>query len=120
MSYGDIELGLIFPCRDCIVSFSSAVDGCKYVIHTASPFPMGAPTNADDVIKPAVDGTLTVMKACQKARVSRMVLTSSAVAIFGKFSLTSIGIYFTKLKNMFVFRIMYQLWVDAGCWNPWM
>ena len=68
-----------------ILLFFRATEGCTHVIHTASPFPNQNPSNEDDVIKPAVDGTLAVLKACQKAKVQRVVLTSSVVTIIGKF-----------------------------------
>ncbi len=52
-----------------------------YVIHTASPFPIQQPKNPDDVIKPAVEGTLRVMLAAHRNAVKRIVLTSSIVAV---------------------------------------
>ena len=63
-------------------SWDSAVDGAAAVLHTASPFPIEQPENADDVIVPARDGTLRVLKAATNARVPRIVMTSSTVAIF--------------------------------------
>lgn len=59
-----------------------AVSGCKYVHHVASPFPLGNPKTADELIKPAVEGTLAVLKACKTAGgVARVVLTSSILVI---------------------------------------
>lgn len=59
-----------------------AVQGCKYVMHVASPLPASAPKDEDEVIKPAVDGTLHVLQACKEAKcVKRVVLTSSVSAI---------------------------------------
>ena len=56
--------------------------GCEYVIHTASPFPLTEPVDANEVIEPAKEGTLNVMRACVEANcVKRVVITSSAVAI---------------------------------------
>ncbi len=40
-----------------------AVDGCAYVLHVASPFPLAQPKNADELILPARDGTLRVLRA---------------------------------------------------------
>ncbi|PIK48966.1 hypothetical protein BSL78_14179, partial [Apostichopus japonicus] len=60
--------------------WADAVDGCDYVMHTASPFPMGNPSDENEIIRPAVDGTLNVLKACT-GKVKRVVLTSSVVAI---------------------------------------
>lgn len=63
-------------------SWKSAVKGVKYVIHVASPFPLSIPNSPDDLIKPAVEGTLNVLKACQEEKsVKRVVITSSVVAI---------------------------------------
>lgn len=61
-----------------------AVKGCEYVIHTASPFPVTEPSDASEVINPAKEGTLSVLKASVEAgTVKRVVLTSSIVAIVG-------------------------------------
>jgi len=63
-------------------SWKNAVKGVKYVIHVASPFPLGIPSQPDDLIKPAVDGTLNVLKACSEEKsIKRVVVTSSIVAI---------------------------------------
>lgn len=63
--------------------FLSAVDGCAYVMHIASPFPKENPGHEDELIKPAVEGTTSVLRACQKAKVKRVVLTSSMAAVQG-------------------------------------
>jgi nucleoside-diphosphate-sugar epimerase len=59
-----------------------AVEGCTYVLHVASPVPRQAPKDPQDVIRPAHDGTLRVLKAATRARVKRVVMTSSTAAIF--------------------------------------
>ena len=65
-------------------SSSSAVDGCKYIEHMASPLPMSIPKNPDDLIKPAVGGVERVLNAAAKNRdVKRVVMTSSSAAISG-------------------------------------
>ena len=51
------------------------------MVHTASPFPIVAPKDENVLIKPAVEGTLSVCKACQQSKVKRLVITSSVVAI---------------------------------------
>lgn len=63
-------------------TWPAAVAGCHLICHVASPFPLEIPTNADDIIKPAVDGTLAVLKAAvADGNVKRVVLTSSLAAI---------------------------------------
>ena len=65
-------------------SWKEAVQGCSYVYHVASPFPSGTPTDENEIIKPAVNGTLNVFKAIVAAGgVRRVVLTSSIAAITG-------------------------------------
>lgn len=44
-------------------SIDKAVAGCTYVVHTASPIPFKQPENENDLIKPAVEGTLAVLRA---------------------------------------------------------
>ena len=59
-----------------------AVAGCDYVVHVASPIPMGPPKTPDDLIIPAREGTLRVLRAARDAKVRRVVLTSSCGAIY--------------------------------------
>ncbi len=61
--------------------WAEAVQGCDYVLHVASPFPAQAPKHADELIIPAREGTLRVLRAAQVAGVKRVVLTSSFAAI---------------------------------------
>ena len=64
-------------------SWKKAVEGCTYVLHVASPFFVQRPKNVDELMKPAVDGTLNVLKACKEVGgVKRVVLTSSLAAIY--------------------------------------
>jgi nucleoside-diphosphate-sugar epimerase len=58
-----------------------AVAGVSYVLHVASPFPSVQPKNADDLIIPARQGALRVLKVARDAGVKRVVLTSSFAAI---------------------------------------
>jgi dihydroflavonol-4-reductase len=58
-----------------------AMKGVAAVIHTASPFPIAQPKDPQVLIRPAVEGTLRVMKAAKAAGVMRVVLTSSTVAV---------------------------------------
>ena len=58
-----------------------AVAGCEYVLHVASPFPPGIPKTEDELIIPARDGAVRVLRAARDAGVKRVVLTSSFAAI---------------------------------------
>ena len=72
-----IEADLLNP-----KSWTEAVRRCSYVFHVASPLHLGKTKNPDAVIKPAVEGTTNVLKACSETgTVKRVVLTSSTVAI---------------------------------------
>ncbi len=58
--------------------WSDAVRGCNYVIHVASPMGQGEPKA--DLLRPAREGTIRLLKAAREAGVQRVVLTSSTVA----------------------------------------
>jgi nucleoside-diphosphate-sugar epimerase len=58
-----------------------AVAGCEYVLHVASPFPATVPNNEDELIVPAREGALRVLRAARDASVKRVVMTSSFAAI---------------------------------------
>jgi dihydroflavonol-4-reductase len=58
-----------------------AVAGADYVLHVASPFPVGVPKDPDELIVPARDGVLRVLRAAADAGVKRVVQTSSFAAI---------------------------------------
>ncbi len=58
-----------------------AVAGCDYVLHLASPFPAVQPQDENELIIPAREGTLRVLRAARDAGVERLVLTSSFAAI---------------------------------------
>lgn len=59
-----------------------AMEGSTYIVHTASPFPIENPKDENVLIKPAVEGTLAVMKAARLNKVKRVVVTSSVASIF--------------------------------------
>ena len=61
--------------------WAEAVAGCDHVLHVASPFPSTVPKDASDLIVPARDGALRVLRAARDAGVKRVVLTSSFAAI---------------------------------------
>jgi len=82
---GGVEAGdrLSFAAADLTSDsgWAEAVAGCTYVLHVASPFPPEIPKHEDEVIIPARDGALRVLKAARDAGVKRVVLTSSYAAI---------------------------------------
>jgi len=59
----------------------AAVAGCEFVLHIASPFPATVPKHEDELIIPARDGALRVLRASRDAGVKRVVLTSSFAAV---------------------------------------
>ena len=65
--------------------WGKAVAGADYVRHVASPVPAVDPKSDDELVRPARDGTLRVLKAARDAGVKRVVMTSSISAImFGR------------------------------------
>jgi dihydroflavonol-4-reductase len=66
---------------DSDAGWPDAVADCRFVLHVASPFPAGVPRHEDDLIIPAREGTLRVLRAARDAGVSRVILTSSFAAI---------------------------------------
>ncbi|REA63176.1 aldehyde reductase [Dyadobacter luteus] len=61
--------------------WDEAVKDCDYVLHVASPFPAGNPKDENELIIPARDGALRVLRAAREASVKRVVLTSSFAAV---------------------------------------
>jgi dihydroflavonol-4-reductase len=61
--------------------WAEAVKGCEFVQHIASPFPAIHPKDEMELIRPARDGALRVLKAAKAAGVKRVVMTSSMAAI---------------------------------------
>lgn len=64
--------------------WEQALCGARALLHTASPFPLVQPADAQDVIRPAVEGTIRALRAAKQAGVERVVMTSSSVAIMFK------------------------------------
>ncbi|HEU4426053.1 MAG TPA: aldehyde reductase, partial [Pilimelia sp.] len=76
------SLELVEARLDADGGWAEAVDGCTYVWHVASPNPSEVPADEDELIRPAVDGTLRVLRAAAASgTVRRAVLTSSIDAI---------------------------------------
>jgi nucleoside-diphosphate-sugar epimerase len=61
--------------------WAEAVAGCDYVLHVASPYPSTVPKDENELIVPARNGALRVLRAARDAGVKRVVLTSSFAAI---------------------------------------
>jgi len=61
--------------------WAEAAAGATFVLHVASPFPLEIPDHEDDLIIPARDGALRVLRAARDAGVQRVVLTSSFAAV---------------------------------------
>lgn len=66
-------------------AFEQAMQGCELVMHTASPFLLkGGKDPRSTFIRPALEGTRNVLAAVNAvSTVKRVVLTSSAAAIYG-------------------------------------
>lgn len=62
--------------------WDTAMADCDVLMHTASPFPLSEPKDPQDLIRPAVDGTLRAMNAAKAAGIGRVILTSSNAAIY--------------------------------------
>jgi nucleoside-diphosphate-sugar epimerase len=61
--------------------WAEAAAGCAYVLHVASPFPLAQPKHEDELIVPAREGALRVLRTAREAGVQRVVMTSSFAAI---------------------------------------
>ena len=60
--------------------WAEATAGCDYVLHVASPLGGAITKDADELVRPAREGALRVLKASVKAGVKRVVMTSSCGA----------------------------------------
>lgn len=61
--------------------WEEATEGCDFVQHVASPFPIKQPRDREALVPEACEGTLRVLTAARGAGVRRVVLTSSTVAM---------------------------------------
>jgi nucleoside-diphosphate-sugar epimerase len=61
--------------------WNTAVQGVERILHVASPFPTASPRDENELIKPAVEGTLNVLNAALQNNVKRVVITSSLAAL---------------------------------------
>src|SRR5215212_2519314 len=81
--YVNAEERLSFVSTDLLQDegWEQAIQGCEYIFHVASPFPLFEPTNESELIQPAVEGTLRVLRGAHSAHVKRVMLVSSNAAI---------------------------------------
>ena len=77
----DGSLSFIAADLESDAGWAEAAAGCEYVLHVASPFPATVPKDENELITPAREGALRVLRASREAGVRRMVLTSSFAAI---------------------------------------
>lgn len=63
--------------------WDKAAADCDFVMHVASPFFSKVPKDENELIRPAVEGTIRALKAAHQAGIKRVVLTSSMVAMLG-------------------------------------
>ena len=61
--------------------WQEAVSDCDYLFHIASPCRIEEPKNENELIDPALEGTLRALKAAHKSKIKKVVLTSSMGAI---------------------------------------
>jgi nucleoside-diphosphate-sugar epimerase len=61
--------------------WDEAVSGCTFVLHVASPLQLKVPKDVNEIVGPARDGTLRVLRASSRAGVKRVVMTSSVAAV---------------------------------------
>jgi len=75
------ELAFFVADLESDAGWAAATAGCDYVLHVASPMPLQSPKDENDLIKPAREGTLRVLRAARDAGVKRVVVTSSTAAV---------------------------------------
>ncbi|VDM16705.1 unnamed protein product [Wuchereria bancrofti] len=81
LKYSSERLELVEADLECPDHWPKAIEGCTYIMHIASPWPIVAD---ETTIRIAKNGTLNVLKAAtQCSTVQKIVLTSSTAAING-------------------------------------
>ncbi|CZF79531.1 3 beta-hydroxysteroid dehydrogenase/Delta 5--_4-isomerase [Grimontia celer] len=71
--------------------WDEAAAGCDYIMHIASPFTIANPKTEDEMIIPAVQGSLRALRAGKAAGVKRVVLTSSILSMMGTMKTGTFG-----------------------------
>ena len=65
-------------------SYEEAMQGCQIVLHTASPFLLESKNPQQELIDPALKGTMNILESVNNTKaVKRVILTSSVAAIYG-------------------------------------
>jgi len=77
----DDRLEIVVADLNADAGWREACAGCSGVLHVASPLPARNPKNDDDLVRPARDGALRVLKAARDGGVARAVMTSSTAAV---------------------------------------
>jgi len=77
----DDRLEIVVADLNADAGWREACAGCSGVLHVASPLPARNPKNDDDLVRPACDGALRVLKAARDGGVARAVMTSSTAAV---------------------------------------
>ncbi|XP_058072925.1 anthocyanidin reductase ((2S)-flavan-3-ol-forming)-like isoform X2 [Magnolia sinica] len=72
-------------------SFDDAINGCDFVFHVATPVSFQSTDPENDMIKPAINGTLEILKSCVKAKTAKRVVYTSSVAAVARKKLTGTG-----------------------------
>ncbi|MCI0477025.1 MAG: NAD-dependent epimerase/dehydratase family protein, partial [Anaerolineales bacterium] len=62
--------------------WEAVLRGCEFALHVASPFPLFEPKHEDELILPAAQGTLRVLRAAHAAQIKRVVIVSSVAAVY--------------------------------------
>lgn len=77
----DVDIPIVAADLASDEGWEDAVHGVDYVQHVASPFPVDVPKHPDELIIPAREGALRVLRAAKNASVQRVVMTSSMAAV---------------------------------------
>ncbi len=81
LAQADDRLEIVVADLNADAGWPEACAGCSGVLHVASPLPSRNPKNDDDLVRPARDGALRVLKAARDGGVARVVMTSSTAAV---------------------------------------
>lgn len=66
--------------KDALVN---AIEGCSYVIHVANPLPGATKISDEEMLRPAVEGTQSILEGCVRYGVKKLIVTSSLGTMVG-------------------------------------